>query len=197
MSTNVTTTKGLPQSTRCVFISQDEYEGTCEVEGAVSSWGTLSVRITVRGQVESYTPNVSTLASTHEGDYVLVEVSDSKWGTRIVDIDDAVDAAQERARAKMPAIMMTPSTVAPRTQHARVLAGFALLYNDALNEDAYNAVRVTLNDSSDEATDDGSIDVAIWQLFTSHCEAFEDVQDTYRELQEAMSATRETVPEKK
>lgn len=194
MNTNVATTKGLPSSTRCIFLSQEVRDfGTCEVTGLNPVTNVLTVRLTVDGSPSYYYPGIKTLLDTYEGDRVLVEVSKGKWEPRIVDIDDAVDTA--------PDSVVTSTSIAVKafasTQRARVFADFAVLYNNALDEGAYNRVRVALNDSSDEATDDGSIDVDMWQVLTSHCEAFENVQDTWLNLQTTLVATRATVSEQK
>lgn len=180
MST-IATTKGLSLSTRCLFLSQDICErAVCEVIGAGPIPPTMIVRATVDGLAAMYYPDVKTLASTYEGDCVLVEVSSDKWEPRIVAKDEVEPSA----------------TTAPVvTQLDRVNAGFAKLYRNALDEDARNEVRVAMNDSSDDATDDGSIGHEMWHAFNDHHEAFEDVQDTHAGM--VATAQRPTMPEKK
>ncbi len=191
MST-IVSTKGLPLTSRCVILSQEvPLDATCEPATTRLAFHVLSVRVSRNGEYLSmYYPEIKSLSDCCEGDRVLVETDGNTWTQAVVNMDDAVAAARLRAQAMMPASMRAS------TQLERVLAAFDKLYINALDEDAFNEVRVVLNDSSDDATDDESISVDLWQTLNNHVDAFEDVQDTHADLTAMLKASRPTVPEK-
>lgn len=64
------------------------------------------------------------------------------------------------------------------TQAERIKVAIDRLYADAMSADALTAVRIILDESSHEDTDDDSISVSEWHAYDDHVSAFEGVHET-------------------